>query len=213
MSDYRLRLTVRNARLLRAIAAAGHRPGQRFAAAVGIDYGSELRPYLNLTRSPLGADGCLRDSAWALCDFLGASPDELWSDEQQVPLTRNGAHADVTAAQLAVFSAGAPMADDVEVIASRKEVAQGVEAILATLPPPEAAVVRARFGLGTAACTIAEVADRQGLTRERVRQLERNALRQLREPSPRLADLAEAVGITERSKARLEAPRGNGRHA
>ena len=105
------------------------------------------------------------------------------------------------------------MADDVEVIASRKEVAQGVEAILATLPPPEAAVVRARFGLGTAACTIAEVADRQGLTRERVRQLERNALRQLREPSPRLADLAEAVGITERSKARLEAPRGNGRHA
>ena len=57
MSDYRLRITVRNARLLRAIEAAGHRPGETFAAVAGIDYGKSLLPYLNLTRSPIGRDG------------------------------------------------------------------------------------------------------------------------------------------------------------
>ncbi len=53
MSDYRVRITVRNARLLRAIENAGHRPGRQFAALVGIEYGSEMLPYLNLTRSPV----------------------------------------------------------------------------------------------------------------------------------------------------------------
>ena len=38
MSDYRVRISVRNARLLRAIERAGHRPGAPFAAAVGISY-------------------------------------------------------------------------------------------------------------------------------------------------------------------------------
>ena len=41
MSDNRVRISVRNARLLRAIERAGHRPGAPFAAAVGISY-SEL---------------------------------------------------------------------------------------------------------------------------------------------------------------------------
>src|SRR5487761_1894689 len=74
MGDYRIRITVRNARLLRAIEAAGYRPGTRFAAEAGISYGGDLLPYLNLTRSPLDADGHLRDSAWALCEFLRATP-------------------------------------------------------------------------------------------------------------------------------------------
>lgn len=38
MSDYRIRITVRNALLLRAIEQAGHRPGAQFAEAVGISY-------------------------------------------------------------------------------------------------------------------------------------------------------------------------------
>ncbi len=53
MSDYRVRVSVRNARLLRAIEQAGHRPGPQFANAVGISYSGALLPYLNLTRSPL----------------------------------------------------------------------------------------------------------------------------------------------------------------
>jgi RNA polymerase primary sigma factor len=49
------------------------------------------------------------------------------------------------------------------------------------LDPPEAAVLRLRFGLdGEEPRTLKEVAEHLGLTRQRVRQLERRALRRLR---------------------------------
>lgn len=51
---------------------------------------------------------------------------------------------------------------------------------LARLGEREAAIIRLRFGLGTEApLTLREVGERLDLTRERVRQLERNALAQL----------------------------------
>lgn len=55
--------------------------------------------------------------------------------------------------------------------------------ILSTLPPREARVLRLRFGLddGTA-YTLEEVGRKFGLTRERIRQIEVRALRQLRQP-------------------------------
>jgi len=61
MSDYRLTIKVRNARLLRAIERVGHRPGARLADLIGIDYAHDLLGYLNLSRSPINRDGTLRD--------------------------------------------------------------------------------------------------------------------------------------------------------
>ena len=62
MTDYRVRVTVRNARLLRAIERAGHRPGAPFAAVVGISYYGALLPYIRyglFTRSAsLSANWC-----------------------------------------------------------------------------------------------------------------------------------------------------------
>ena len=58
-----------------------------------------------------------------------------------------------------------------------------LEEILSTLSPREARVLRLRFGLddGTA-YTLEEVGRKFGLTRERIRQIEGRALRQLRHP-------------------------------
>jgi RNA polymerase primary sigma factor len=58
-----------------------------------------------------------------------------------------------------------------------------VEQVLATLPPREARILRLRFGLGyDRAYTLEEVGEKFGLTRERIRQIEGKALRQLRQP-------------------------------
>jgi RNA polymerase primary sigma factor len=55
---------------------------------------------------------------------------------------------------------------------------------LASLSPREARVLRMRFGLGQErAYTLEEVGQKFGLTRERIRQIESKALRQLRQPS------------------------------
>ena len=58
-----------------------------------------------------------------------------------------------------------------------------LEEILSTLTPREARVLRLRFGLDDGRTyTLEEVGQKFGLTRERIRQIEGRALRQLRHP-------------------------------
>jgi RNA polymerase primary sigma factor len=59
-----------------------------------------------------------------------------------------------------------------------------VEEVLSTLSPREARILRLRFGLDTGrSYTLEEVGQKFGLTRERIRQIEGEALRRLRHPS------------------------------
>jgi RNA polymerase sigma factor (sigma-70 family) len=194
MSDYRIRITVRNARLLRTIEHAGHRPGAQFADAVGISYHNALLPYLNLTRSPLRHDGLLRDCAWALCDFLQASPSDLWSDEQLQPLAQHQSSVDLDADSVSALITGAPAANDPLRLASHSEVGRLLQQAIDSLTPREADVIRERFFVGS---TLDEVAQHLEITRERVRQIETRALHKLRQDSrtPRdLAGLADVIG-------------------
>jgi RNA polymerase primary sigma factor len=58
-----------------------------------------------------------------------------------------------------------------------------LEEILNSLPPREARILRLRFGLDDGKTyTLEEVGEKFGLTRERIRQIENHALRQLRQP-------------------------------
>lgn len=202
MTDYRLRITIRNGRLLRAIEAAGYRAGVAFAALAGIDYGKSLLPYLNLTRSPIGRDGLLRECAWSLCDYLGATPSELWSDEQLTPLNRNAVQRDVTHDQ--VTSLCRPCSDgdlDPLSLAAQSQAARLLVDSLDDLTHREATVIRYRFGIGTDEMTLEEVAHVLGKSRERVRQIESKALYKLRHPSRNAATLAHAfdIGAPERA--------------
>jgi RNA polymerase primary sigma factor len=62
--------------------------------------------------------------------------------------------------------------------------AEEVEQVLSTLTPRQARILRLRFGLdGKHPHTLKEIAAMYGLTRERIRQIEREALRRLRHPS------------------------------
>ena len=196
MSDYRQRITVRNARLLRAIEAKGHRAGVLFAAAAGIAYSNILLPYLNLTRSPIGRDGLLRECAWSLCDYLGASPDELWSDEQLTPLARNSVQKDFSYEQVRSLCSSTGNGEmDPQSLAAQSQAARLLLASLDELTPKEAIVIRYRFGIGAPEMTLGEVGDRLGQSKERVRQIEMKALRKLRHPSRNTAALADAFDI------------------
>ena len=68
-------------------------------------------------------------------------------------------------------------------VLEREAMTESVRAVVNTLPQREALIVSLRFGLdGGNPRTLQEVAERVGLTRERVRQLEKGALAQLRNP-------------------------------
>ena len=71
-----------------------------------------------------------------------------------------------------------------------------LNAVLHTLTENEEAVMRLRCGLyGGEPLTLAEVAERLGLTRERIRQIEAKAWRKLRHPA-RSKMLSKAGNIT-----------------
>jgi RNA polymerase primary sigma factor len=73
-------------------------------------------------------------------------------------------------------AAGSPLEDLLA-----EDVTTQVERALAGLSPKEQEVLRLRFGLGGGeACTLEEIGQRFGLTRERIRQIEAQALRKLR---------------------------------
>jgi RNA polymerase primary sigma factor len=76
-------------------------------------------------------------------------------------------------------------------VATEHLLKQHMTEILDTLPPREARILQLRYGLGDGeSYTLEEVGKKMGVTRERVRQIEAQALRRLRHPSLRhkLAD-------------------------
>ncbi len=79
-------------------------------------------------------------------------------------------------------------------VATENLLREQVKEVLATLPPREARILQLRYGLlNGESYTLEEVGRKMGVTRERVRQIEAQALRRLRHPSLRrkLADFLE----------------------
>jgi RNA polymerase sigma factor (sigma-70 family) len=183
MTDYRVQIKVRNARLLRAIEKAGHQPGQIFAREVGISYTVHLLPYLNLKRTPFDENGDLRPCAEKLCVFLNCLPDELWSEEQRYPLLTNAAEIELSAASVHELLASPSDCADPLSLLEKKQAAQAVDALLDTLTPREAEVLRLRHGIDGEPMNLEEMAKAKGCSRERIRQIEAKALRKLRAPA------------------------------
>ena len=66
---------------------------------------------------------------------------------------------------------------------SKIEQSQELRKVLSTLSPREEKVIRMRFGIGEGSeYTLEEVGKNFGLTRERIRQIEKEALKKLRQP-------------------------------
>lgn len=183
MTDYRVQIKVRNALLLRAIERAGHQPGQIFAREVGISYTGHLLPYLNLKRTPFDENGDLRPCAEMLCVFLNRLPDELWSEEQRYPLLTNAAEIELSAASVHELLASPSDCADPLSLLEKKQAAQAVDALLDTLTPREAEVLRLRHGIDGEPMNLEEMAKAKGCSRERIRQIEAKALRKLRAPA------------------------------
>lgn len=197
MSDYRVSIKFRNARLLRAIEQKGNISAPKFAEQVGISY-FHLLAYLNLTRAPFLENGDLRPCAEKICVFLNKMPCDLWSEEQRIPLEKNKSETELTGYQVArLFSLCSENDFDPLENLERAEGMSLIEDALKSLTPREEEVVRARFGIDGEAFTLDEVAKQQGVTRERIRQIETNALRRLRNPENVIRKAAEMFGLSK----------------
>ncbi len=79
-------------------------------------------------------------------------------------------------------------------VMERKEIRQMAERVLSDLPPREAEILRLRFGIsGKGEHTLEEIGRKFGISRERVRQLEKKSINRLRHPKRRLSAQVEGI--------------------
>lgn len=177
--DYRVTVKVRNNRILKAIEDVGGSPGAKWCGANGLRY-SSINDLINLTESPMQKNGALTTQAEALCLAVRKIPEELWSEEQLIPLDRNTSEAEMSHEQVvAILPRSEPSyLQDFSAI-EKKESAQIMSDILDTLSKREAQVLRMRYYHDMA---LDEVALSFGVTSSRILQIENRALRKLRRP-------------------------------
>jgi len=190
MSDYRVTVKVRNARLLRAIENAGVVCGPKLAADIGIGY-AVLLGFVNLTRSPLDDDENITPEAEKLLIYFRRMLCDLWSDEQLEPLLTNKRDLDVDFGSMTerLHWAGnlealiAPTDPEQATYAQERDAL--VHATIAELTPKESRVIKGLFGMDGEAKTLDKMGEAFDVRGERVRQIREKALRKMRHPTRR----------------------------
>lgn len=200
MKDYRLTIKVRNNRLLKAIEYAGGTLGQKWCEANGLSY-SRVNQFVNMTESPLAATGELRSAAARLCEVLGKLPEDLWSNEQLYPLERNFSEMEMDHAEIVALLPPEQQSYLPDFSAFEREQARALlTTAMAGLKPNERTVLQWRFEEDL---TFEECAQKMGLTRERIRQIEAKAIRALKHPT-RAAGLVDLVDLDEDMRASIK---------
>lgn len=190
MKDFRVTIRVTNANIQRSIEGMGYMSIPKWCEAFKYPYGT-LNSFINLRLSPISKKGGPTPSAKKLCDLLGESFDEIFSEHQLDPISKNRASVDVSFEQIErmITSDGAELLD--AVFDRQKKVA--VLSAVDQLNPKRAEVIRLRFGLsGEDEATLVQTSEKIGVTRERIRQIEAIALRNLRNPKFSLYSLHES---------------------
>lgn len=189
MNEFRVKVTVRNNLILSAIEAAGYTGWgsiSRFCEHAGMNAG-QLNSLVSMRDAPIRQDGEFSAAAKLLMEALGACPSDLWTEEQlTMELVRNAAESTVSSAGLQELLAEhtetmtLPSPEDAVHLAQSSRIASEV---LGVLPSKQQQVVRMRMGFGCEEMTYKEIGEVIGLTQERVRQIEAQALRRLKHPS------------------------------
>lgn len=160
---------------------------RELAKHLGLNY-SYLVALVNMRQYP--SQNARRSAKWRdigdkLLVLVNATLDEIFpfelNDLAARPLKFAVIKAVPTVSLQEVTRALLPPAQEVEIF--KQELSKTIEQALTTLTPRHAEVLKLRFGIdGNQEHTIEEVGRQIGVSRERARQIEQNALRKLRTP-------------------------------
>jgi len=175
MTDFAVKISVRNARLLRALQAAGYQSQSQLAAAMGKPL-QAINKLFTFYASPL-SHGEWSDLAMDISAMLHVEPEDLWPEAlKSVRMERNS--REILMSSDEVRELAAPREMEIDKAALSK--------LIAELSPKDQEVVRLRYGLdGRGERLLAEIAALQGVSKDRIRQREQKSLNILRSISRR----------------------------
>lgn len=184
MSDYRVTLKVTNARIKRAMAAAGIDTVAELCRRMGNADKGGVGLYVNLKEPARKENGEWRSTPLKIAEALNCMPEDLFSPRQQISgLKKTVAERDFEEGAIEGFLAQTqkPAALLPDLSIEKTDASHLLNAALALLKPREEWVIRARYGLGNEPeQTQEDLARRTGQTKSRIQQIESRALRKLR---------------------------------
>jgi transcriptional regulator with XRE-family HTH domain len=171
MSDFNIQIKVRNGRLLRAIR-------QKYGSSAELCRKCEISPtivsrYLIMKESPILQNGEWKESAFDVSSAVGLEPEEIWPDYmRQIALRKSTVELDASVDQIVALSNGD----------GQLAIKLAAMKIIDThrIMPRYREVLKMRVMDGL---TLEEAGKVVGVTRERIRQMECKAMRELRHPA------------------------------
>jgi len=181
MNDYRVKITIRNDRLLKAIEDAGYKSSREFAIHNAINY-ERVGRLIRGAEKPIDKHGNVTKNCSEILSLLNKTLKECFTDRQLEGFKNSTFETKVDEIQLRQL-VNPVKNQEVKII--EQDVKSSLSEIFSKyLTPREEKVLRMRFGIGLDTDhTYEEVGLEFSVTRERVRQIEQRALRKMQHPN------------------------------
>ena len=188
MNDYRVKITIRNERLLAAMEGMGYKSVAEFSRNQGLN-GVKVNEIISGKITPLDREGNPKELTKEILEILNLTIEKAFTEKQLKGFKKHTFEVKIEEEKLLQIISPAKN-QEIKVI--EQEVKSKLYEILSTLTPREEKILRMRFGIGmNTEHTLEEVGLQFSVTRERIREIEAKALRKLKHPS-RSKQLMEA---------------------
>lgn len=180
MSEYRVDVKVRNNLILKHIEKMGFPGVIPFCKNYNLNHGT-LYDYVNMKEAIFDKKGEIKKFIWNLCEIFVCSPEDIFTENQMTAeLETNKRTYEIKEAEVEFFLQNKVTSNCLEEIIEKEEKNKILERALDNLTPREKMVLKLRHGIEGEEHTLAQCAERAGVSRERLRQIESKALRKLR---------------------------------
>ena len=180
MNDYRVKITIRNERLLAAMEGMGYKSVAEFSRNQGLN-SVKVNEIFSGKIPPLDREGNPKELTKEILEILNLTIEKAFTEKQLKGFKKHTFEVKIEEEKLLQIISPAKN-QEIKVI--EQEVKSKLSEILSTLTPREERIVRMRFGVGmNTVHTLEEVGLQFSVTRERIREIEGKALRKLKHPT------------------------------
>jgi len=180
MNDYRVKITIRNEKLLTAMEGMGYKSVAEFSRNQGLN-GARVNEIINGKITPLDREGNPKELTKEILEILNLTIEKAFTEKQLKGFKKHTFEVKIEEEKLLQII---NPAENQEIKVIEQEVKSKLYEILSTLTPREEKILRMRFGIGmNTDHTLEEVGRKFFVTRDRIRQIEDKALRKLKHPT------------------------------
>jgi len=180
MEDYRVKITIRNERLLAAMEGMGYKSVAEFSRNQGLN-GVKVREIISGKITPLDREGNPKELTKEILEILNLTIEKAFTEKQLKGFKKHTFEIKVEEEKLLQII---NPAKNLEIKVIEQEVKNKLSEIFSKyLAPREEKILRMRYGIGLATDhTLEEVGLRFSVNAERIRQIEQRAIRKLKHP-------------------------------